>query len=395
MKKAFLSLLCSAVLLGYSLIPGTVQADTSGMAIPFPDISGHWAQNDIAAAFAAGYVSGYSDGTFRPDAPATQAEAVALIVKVLVAAHAMTFVPNGSMQLSTSGTTADQQHWVVTQGYLPTALATHLVRLDELNSSLILSLDAHATRQEVAVWLARAEEPAIDMYLLIHNVRSSASWSDDARHAAEVPGTNGPWPFRDSVTVDRMPYILAAHRAGVVQGFPDGRFGGSEAVTRAELVTMLQRVASVATMINTSGSGNSNHWPPSVPQHGLVTEVRAVGGASEGIRPLRGDRADDWPAIRRFLETLTDGVPDIPPVPLDTIDRAANIGLWLEIAYADGTVDRVIPMVRCTSTDSGGRACNPEPGWVYAHGKQLHSRPLWEEVFGQLFYFDMPQLPHN
>lgn len=45
-------------------------------AISFADVpSDYWASGYITAAVNAGYVSGYSDGTFRPDAPITRAEA--------------------------------------------------------------------------------------------------------------------------------------------------------------------------------------------------------------------------------------------------------------------------------------------------------------------------------
>jgi Leucine-rich repeat (LRR) protein len=40
------------------------------------DIAGHWAQNNIRAAYLHGVISGYPDGSFRPDQPVTRAEAV-------------------------------------------------------------------------------------------------------------------------------------------------------------------------------------------------------------------------------------------------------------------------------------------------------------------------------
>jgi len=51
----------------------------------FSDISGHWAEGYINTLTIArpGTVSGYADGTFRPDAPITRAEAVTIINRVL------------------------------------------------------------------------------------------------------------------------------------------------------------------------------------------------------------------------------------------------------------------------------------------------------------------------
>ena len=45
---------------------------------PFKDIKGHWAAEAIGRAHAKGWISGYPDGNFRPDAPVTRAELCAL-----------------------------------------------------------------------------------------------------------------------------------------------------------------------------------------------------------------------------------------------------------------------------------------------------------------------------
>ena len=53
-------------------------SDASG----FTDVQGHWAEDAIKRAAAAGIVSGYGDGTFRPDQLITRAEAVTNINKL-------------------------------------------------------------------------------------------------------------------------------------------------------------------------------------------------------------------------------------------------------------------------------------------------------------------------
>jgi hypothetical protein len=50
---------------------------------PFSDVSGHWAEKYINLAAELGYVNGYSDGTFHPNAPITRAEAAKLLNNVL------------------------------------------------------------------------------------------------------------------------------------------------------------------------------------------------------------------------------------------------------------------------------------------------------------------------
>ena len=63
-----------------------VRFDTSAtgeVSVPFTDISGHWAEDNIKKAYELGYISGYPDGTFRPNEPITRAEVASLINNVL------------------------------------------------------------------------------------------------------------------------------------------------------------------------------------------------------------------------------------------------------------------------------------------------------------------------
>lgn len=49
----------------------------------FSDIDGHWAAEYVDRAAQKGWIKGYPDGTFRPDAPITRAEAITLVNAVL------------------------------------------------------------------------------------------------------------------------------------------------------------------------------------------------------------------------------------------------------------------------------------------------------------------------
>ena len=48
---------------------------------PFPDVGGHWAEEYIGAAYTAGFILGYPDGTFRANNVVTRAEAVTMICR--------------------------------------------------------------------------------------------------------------------------------------------------------------------------------------------------------------------------------------------------------------------------------------------------------------------------
>ena len=51
-------------------------------AVPFADVKGHWAEDAIGREFAAGRIAGYPDGSFRPDANITRAEAAKILNRV-------------------------------------------------------------------------------------------------------------------------------------------------------------------------------------------------------------------------------------------------------------------------------------------------------------------------
>ena len=67
--------LCTAIL--------RVAKMTQNETASFDDVVNHWASGYIGALYSAGFVSGYPDGTFKPDNTVTRAEAVAIICRVL------------------------------------------------------------------------------------------------------------------------------------------------------------------------------------------------------------------------------------------------------------------------------------------------------------------------
>jgi len=64
--------------------PGSVDpTDPIGGAAPFSDIGGHWAEAAIRRAAELGLVTGYPDGSFRPDSAVTRAEFLVMLVRTL------------------------------------------------------------------------------------------------------------------------------------------------------------------------------------------------------------------------------------------------------------------------------------------------------------------------
>ena len=62
--------------------------DLSDQESPFSDTNGHWAEGQIGAMAKSGLISGYPDGTFQPDAEITREELTVLLYRVIGAEYA-------------------------------------------------------------------------------------------------------------------------------------------------------------------------------------------------------------------------------------------------------------------------------------------------------------------
>jgi len=68
----------------FATIAARFLEDKTSVRANFSDISGHWAESYIKLVAGNGWVSGYEDGTFKPDNYITRAEAMAIINRILV-----------------------------------------------------------------------------------------------------------------------------------------------------------------------------------------------------------------------------------------------------------------------------------------------------------------------
>ena len=78
-----------AVFLGLS-----APSDTARAAV-FPDVAGHWAEETVDWAVSEGIVTGYPDGSFRPDAPVSEPEFLAMLIRAFPEAGTPAPSPNG------------------------------------------------------------------------------------------------------------------------------------------------------------------------------------------------------------------------------------------------------------------------------------------------------------
>lgn len=202
---------------GFLLLPEGAQA-----AAPFRDLQGSWAAQVVENAVRDGIVQGYPDGTFRPEAPVSRAEALKLLAAaVTLAPEAGPAASSGAVGASDLAMVAKQVAAPAGDGFVRQGWAAAVAQEGWLlpnEQDLPLPVEAPATRAEVAAWAARA----LDLPQSFPPGLSFRDW-------AEVP-------------VALRTAVAEAERAGLVLGYPDGRLRPQAAITRAEAVAVAERV---------------------------------------------------------------------------------------------------------------------------------------------------------
>ncbi|NOU96519.1 hypothetical protein GC093_25350 [Paenibacillus sp. LMG 31456] len=149
----------------------------------FSDINSHWAKDSITTAVSKGYVDGYPDGTFKPDANVTRAEFIKLAVDAM----------GYKKSISTSSGSA----WYGT--YLDAAIANGLSEKGEFTD-----FDGAITRDEMS--------------------------------RIAVRGTG-------QANYDPLKWMYLATSKGIINGMDDqGTLGEDQPTTRAQAITVIERI---------------------------------------------------------------------------------------------------------------------------------------------------------
>lgn len=200
--------------LGFGLV-GSAQP-----ALAVTDLAqSHWAASTINAYVSRGIMSGYPDGTFRPEASVTRAEFVKMVNSV--------FGYNTPAAISFPDVSAS--YW----GYDEIAKGVYAGYINGDESGKF-NPDAPLTREEAASIICRIKG-------LAPNQSASSNYTDSSRIAS--------WA---------APYVGAATQFGYMQGNGDGTFNPTKALTRAEAATVLAKAESSKTYTTTPGSSGSS-----------------------------------------------------------------------------------------------------------------------------------------
>ncbi len=169
-------------------------------AVILEDISGHWAESSMLQVTALGAITGYPDGSFRPNNKITRAEFVTVLVK------ALDLDAQGDKVFADSA-----DHWA--KEYISTAASLGIV---EGYSSSQFGPNDLITREQMAVMITRA---------------------------AGLEGSKAALTFADSDQISHWAQqaVTAALANKVITGYPDGSFKPKGNASRAEAVTIIAR----------------------------------------------------------------------------------------------------------------------------------------------------------
>ncbi|MEK3910261.1 DNRLRE domain-containing protein [Paenibacillus sp. FSL H7-0331] len=184
---------------------GESQGADTKPTINFSDISGHWAEGNIKQAVSSGVVSGYEDGTFKPDRTVTRAEFAVMLMNVLRPQGdgvALTFTDKAKIGTWAQKSVAQAVSAGITTGYEDGSFRP----------------DAQITRPEMAVMIAKATGQS-----------SAAAAATDFADDKGIPD----WA---------KGAVAAMKKLSIIEGKGTNQFAPADKTTRAEAVTVLLKM---------------------------------------------------------------------------------------------------------------------------------------------------------
>ncbi len=183
-----------------------------GRSIFYDVPADYWAKNQIDSFVQQGIINGYDDGSFHPDSGVTREE----FCKLLVSAFKQTpETPTTPSFADVSKNRWSYPYIEMCKEFL-TGYASPFGGLPSFHPA------EYATREDMAVAL----------------VRMMGYTAEDATNSNYASRT-----FSDGsmISPKLVPYVSIACEKGLITGYPDGSFGPTQGITRAETVVLLNR----------------------------------------------------------------------------------------------------------------------------------------------------------
>ena len=190
----------------------------NGNTVTFIDVPvNYWAKEQIDYFTQQGIVSGYNDGSFKPNEGVTREEFCKLLVS--------TFKP--AMETPSSPTFSDVAANRWSYPYIEVCREFLTGYANPFGGLPTFHPKEYATREDIAVALVRM-------------MGYTDSDANDKNYAK--------WKFYDgnSISPGVLAYVSLACEKGLISGYPDGNFAPDRGITRAETVVLLNRATKQA-----------------------------------------------------------------------------------------------------------------------------------------------------
>ncbi len=163
----------------------------------FPDCRGHWAEQTIIECTNKNYLDGYEDGNFRPDAPVTAAE----FAKIYSAWQ--------------------EKFYIVNDGYWAMPYIRDMLDDEIFENRDFSDYGKYMTREECAKAIVRS----LKAEYFPSNLSAFEQYITDI----------------DMAGAEYKEYVLKSYISGIITGYDDGSYNPKGHVTRAEILTLINR----------------------------------------------------------------------------------------------------------------------------------------------------------
>ncbi len=193
-----------------------VVSDTSGKFKDITEKTHAWAVDAVNAMTQKGIINGTSEDTFSPDNEVTKLQALLLISRMLgyndsaVQSYINTIYDIYAVELNNLSTAYKKE-----MAYL---VFNGAFTLDEIKA---MNFDASLTREEVAMFLSKADKADLEGYA----IKSGSLYIDN-----------------NEISADYGKSVYYVSEKGYMNGIGENKFGPLQTVTRAQMATMLYRI---------------------------------------------------------------------------------------------------------------------------------------------------------
>ena len=219
MKKRVLS----AVLIMALILTFTIPA----FAATYSDLNGHWAKEYMENLASKGYLSGYSDGTMKPNKNITACETLAILSRMYTLTDLETEMVHTDYESIVKENVSSTLSWAYKN--IEICLAAGIITKDELKT---IGLSSEIQKEKLSVFVVRALQLTSEAQKLEN---TKLTFADASKVSSNCVGS-----------------VAELNKLGIVNGDNSNNFSPQSSVTRAVVATIISRSLSYLTKNNIS-----------------------------------------------------------------------------------------------------------------------------------------------